>query len=91
MMQAVGGILVATVMKYADNILKGFAVAVSLVVTVGLNTFIFESTLTTHFVIAVVRTVNSIVLFNFIFCSVFRDVLVFLYSCTLCAARRRPP
>lgn len=32
-MQALGGLVVAAVMKYADNILKGFATSVSIVIS----------------------------------------------------------
>ncbi|XP_003383398.1 PREDICTED: UDP-N-acetylglucosamine transporter-like [Amphimedon queenslandica] len=38
-LQALGGLIVATVIKYADNILKGFATAVSIVVSSVLSYF----------------------------------------------------
>jgi UDP-sugar transporter A1/2/3 len=53
--QALGGILVAVVMKYADNILKGFAIAFSLLVTFVLNIIIFDSQPTIYFGISIVR------------------------------------
>lgn len=40
-MQAVGGLLVAVVVKYADNILKGFATSVSIVVSSIFSIFLF--------------------------------------------------
>ena len=46
--QAIGGLIVATVMKYADNILKGFATAVSIVISSVLSYFFlgdFEPTM----------------------------------------------
>jgi UDP-sugar transporter A1/2/3 len=36
-LNAIGGILVSVVMKYADNILKGFAVSGALIATVSIN------------------------------------------------------
>ena len=40
-MQAGGGILVAAVIKYADNIIKGFATSIALVVSFIASIFIF--------------------------------------------------
>jgi len=42
LMQAVGGLVVAMVVKYADNILKGFATSVSIILSAGLSFFISE-------------------------------------------------
>ncbi|KJE94810.1 solute carrier family 35 member 2 [Capsaspora owczarzaki ATCC 30864] len=41
LMQAFGGLLVAVVVKYADNILKGFATSVSIVVSSIISIFLF--------------------------------------------------
>ena len=40
-MTAVGGLLVAMAMKYADNILKGFATSASIVMSAIINTLFF--------------------------------------------------
>ncbi|GBG32518.1 CMP-sialic acid transporter [Hondaea fermentalgiana] len=47
--QAVGGLLVAVVMKYADNILKGFATSLSIVLASILSAFLFEVPITNLF------------------------------------------
>lgn len=55
--QAVGGLLVAAVVKYADNILKGFATSMSLIMSLLVSMIIFEFQPTLHFTIGAVRTV----------------------------------
>ena len=40
--KALGGIIVAAVMKYADNILKGFAAALSIVLSSVISYFILN-------------------------------------------------
>lgn len=42
MCQALGGILVAVVVKYADNILKGFANSISIILSCAISYFIFD-------------------------------------------------
>ena len=49
-MQAFGGLLVGVVVKYADNILKGFAAAVSIVVSCVASVYLFQFKLTLPFV-----------------------------------------
>lgn len=39
-LNAIGGVLVSMVMKYADNILKGFAVSAALIATLFVNSFL---------------------------------------------------
>lgn len=48
-LQAVGGLIVAVVVKYADNILKGFAASFSIVTSFVLCVFIFDFKPTTGF------------------------------------------
>lgn len=57
LLQTVGGLVVATVMKYADNILKGFATSISIVLSTICSYYIlqdFEPTTTFIFGAAVV-------------------------------------
>ena len=49
-MQAFGGLLVGVVVKYADNILKGFAAAVSIVVSCIVSVYLFKFKLSVPFV-----------------------------------------
>lgn len=51
MMHAVGGLLVAAVLKYADNVLKGLALGVSVVMTSVLASVIFQVHLTNSFLV----------------------------------------
>lgn len=49
LLQAGGGLLVAAVIKYADNVLKGLATGVSVVTSTLLSTLLFKTTLTLQF------------------------------------------
>ena len=48
-LQAGGGLLVAAVIKYADNVLKGLATGVSVVFATLLSTVLFETRLSAQF------------------------------------------
>lgn len=52
--QAVGGLLVAAVVKYADNILKGFATSISLIMSLTVSIAIFNFEPTVNFTIGAV-------------------------------------
>ncbi|KAJ3091179.1 hypothetical protein HK102_001416 [Quaeritorhiza haematococci] len=49
--QAVGGLIVAVVVKYADNILKGFATSLSIILSCIASIFLFDFHVTTLFLI----------------------------------------
>jgi UDP-sugar transporter A1/2/3 len=49
--QAVGGLIVAMVVKYADNILKGFATSISIVISCIASVFIFDFQITSSFLV----------------------------------------
>lgn len=48
---AVGGLLVAMVMKYADNILKGFATSLSIILATGLSVLFFDADIEGLFIV----------------------------------------
>lgn len=50
-LQAFGGLLVGVVVKYADNILKGFAAAVSIVLSCVVSVYLFHFRLSTQFLL----------------------------------------
>ncbi|CAG8458598.1 8569_t:CDS:1 [Scutellospora calospora] len=49
--QAVGGIIVALVVKYADNILKGFATSISIIISFIASVYLFDFPVTGTFLI----------------------------------------
>jgi len=51
MLHAFGGIVIAVVVKYADNILKGFASSAAIIISCIVSMYIFDFVLTTLFVI----------------------------------------
>lgn len=62
--QAVGGILVAMVMKYADNIVKGFAVSVAIVMTSILSVILFGASIDMVFSVGAALVIVSIFNYN---------------------------
>jgi hypothetical protein len=42
---AIGGLVIATVVKYADNILKGYAMSTAIVLSAIVNTLFFGATI----------------------------------------------
>jgi len=64
-MQAVGGLLVAVVVKYADNILKGFATSLSIVVSVVVQfCFLQEASPSMQFIGGTVVVLFSVYLYS---------------------------
>ena len=62
--QAAGGILVAMVMKYADNIVKGFAVSVAIVMTSLLSVVLFGVSIDLVFAVGAALVIVSIFNYN---------------------------
>ncbi len=63
-LQAGGGLLVAAVMKYADNVLKGLATGVSVISTTVLSVAIFGTPLSNQFSLGSVMILVSAYLFS---------------------------
>lgn len=64
-LQAAGGLLVAVVVKYADNILKGFATSLAIIITCVASIFLFGFVLSVQFVIGAGLVIASIFLYGF--------------------------
>jgi UDP-sugar transporter A1/2/3 len=64
MVQAAGGLLVAAVIKYADNILKGFATAIAIVVSGLVSYFFLDFVPTTLFLFGVLLVMVSTAMYS---------------------------
>jgi solute carrier family 35 (UDP-sugar transporter), member A1/2/3 len=63
-LQAGGGMLVAAVIKYADNVLKGLATGVSVVVATAFSMILFDTPLTGQFGVGAVLILTAVYLFS---------------------------
>lgn len=63
LLQSFGGLLVAAVVKYADNILKGFATSVAIIVSALLAIYLFSFHPTGYFVVGTVLVCTATVLY----------------------------
>lgn len=63
-LNAVGGLLVAMVVKYADNILKGFATSLAIVISTVASIFFFGFVLTLQFLVGTALVMVSIFLYS---------------------------
>lgn len=66
LLQAGGGLLVAMVVKYADNILKGFATSLSIIISCVASIYLFEFTLTFQFAFGSLLVIVSIFLYGYV-------------------------
>lgn len=64
-LNAVGGLLVAMVVKYADNILKGFATSLAIVLSTIFSVFIFNFVISIEFVVGTAFVMASIFLYSY--------------------------
>jgi len=62
--QAFGGILVAVVVKYADNILKGFATSISIILSCAVSYFVFDFNITLIFIIGCILVMYATYLYG---------------------------
>ena len=63
--QASGGLLVAVVIKYADNILKGFATSIAIIVSCLASAYLFETVIDLVFTVGTFLVVLSVVLYSY--------------------------
>ncbi|KOB64378.1 putative UDP-galactose transporter, partial [Operophtera brumata] len=65
-LQAAGGLIVAVVVKYADNILKGFATSFAIVISCVVSMYIFDFVLTVQFAMGTLLVTASIFLYGYV-------------------------
>jgi len=63
-LQATGGLIVAVVVKYADNILKGFATSLAIVLSCIVSIYLFSFQLTVQFSLGTVFVIVSVFLYG---------------------------
>eukprot|EP00522_Entomoneis_paludosa_P002306 CAMPEP_0172470986 /NCGR_PEP_ID=MMETSP1065-20121228/67584_1 /TAXON_ID=265537 /ORGANISM="Amphiprora paludosa, Strain CCMP125" /LENGTH=427 /DNA_ID=CAMNT_0013229069 /DNA_START=69 /DNA_END=1352 /DNA_ORIENTATION=+ len=63
-MSGVGGLVVASVLKYADSILKGYATALSVVMTGILSMFLFGTELSSIYFLGIINVICAVFLYN---------------------------
>jgi len=63
-LQACGGLIVAMVVKHADNVLKGFATSVSILISCVASTLVFGTILPPMFLLGTFFVVSSVVLYS---------------------------
>ncbi|XP_054260254.1 UDP-N-acetylglucosamine transporter-like [Macrosteles quadrilineatus] len=64
-LQAGGGLMVAMVVKYADNILKGFATSLAIVISCIVSEYLFDFTITFQFVLGAAMVIASVFLYSY--------------------------
>jgi UDP-sugar transporter A1/2/3 len=62
--QAVGGLIVAMVVKYADNILKGFATSISIIISCMVSVWLFDFNVTWSFIFGAAFVIYSTYLYD---------------------------
>ena len=60
----IGGILVAAVQKYADNILKGFAASGAIVIAAVISVFMFDFQLSVQFVVGAICVMFAVFVYS---------------------------
>ncbi|KAL2914870.1 hypothetical protein HK105_205612 [Polyrhizophydium stewartii] len=62
-LQAMGGLIVAMVVKHADNIVKGFATCISIILSSALSVWLFGKQLSSTFLVGVALVVASTLMY----------------------------
>ncbi|XP_055639638.1 UDP-N-acetylglucosamine transporter [Toxorhynchites rutilus septentrionalis] len=65
LLQAGGGLIVAVVVKYADNILKGFATSLAIIISCVASMYLFDFNLTLQFTVGASLVIGSIFLYGY--------------------------
>ncbi|XP_034135360.1 UDP-N-acetylglucosamine transporter isoform X1 [Drosophila guanche] len=65
LLQAGGGLIVAVVVKYADNILKGFATSLAIIISCVASIYIFDFNLTLQFSFGAALVIASIFMYGY--------------------------
>lgn len=65
LLQAGGGLIVAVVVKYADNILKGFATSLAIIISCVASMYLFDFNLTIQFTFGAALVIASIFLYGY--------------------------
>ena len=63
-MQAFGGLLVAVVVKYADNILKGFATSLAIIVSCVVSVYLFVFHVSGQFLFGAALVISAVLLYG---------------------------
>merc|ERR1712037_985676 len=64
-LNATGGLLVAVVIKYADNILKGFACSLAIIITCFVSVLLFGFQLSIQFIVGAAFVIMSIFMYGY--------------------------
>merc|ERR1712146_546972 len=62
--QAIGGLIVAAVVKYADSILKGFGSSISIVASCCIEAFFFDFQPIFHFILGAILVCYSMFIYS---------------------------
>lgn len=63
-MQAFGGLLVAVVVKYADNILKGFATSFAIIISCVVSVHLFDFHISGQFLLGAALVISAVLLYG---------------------------
>lgn len=63
-MQAFGGLLVAVVVKYADNILKGFATSFAIIISCVVSVYLFDFHISGQFLLGAALVISAVLLYG---------------------------
>ena len=66
LLQSFGGLVVAVVVKYADNILKGFATSAAIILSCVLSMYFFGFTISFQFSVGVVLVISAVYMYIYL-------------------------